>query len=728
MSSRFPHFLQRDNKDCGPICLKVIAKHYGKNISLEYLRTISETTRSGSNLKFLGAASEKIGFKSLAVKITIEELKQAPLPCILHWNQNHFVILYKIRKNKFFISDPATRNEVIEQKEFLIRWIGNSKNANSQGGICLLLEPTSKLDKNEYDTENEISTWGFVYPYLKRQKKVIVQLIIGLLGASLIQLAFPFLTQNLVDVGIKNQDIHFVYLVLIAQVFLFIGRTIIEVIRGWLLLHVASRLNISLLSEFLIKLMNLPLAYYDKKQSGDILRRIKDHQRIEILLKNSSLNALFSSVTFIVFGIVLALYSLKIFSVFLIGTVLYFAYLLSFLSKRRRLDDTMFREETSEHNKLLEIIEGMQETKLNNSEIYKRRGWEFIQSRIFNLKTKSLSLTQYQLVGSDFINELKNIVITILAAKLVIDGEITLGMMLAISFIVGQLNSPVSQLIEFILNLQDAKISISRILEIHNMQGEYSINETRISEVPVKSDLLLEKVSFRYFGTDKLVLNDLSITIKKGEVTAVVGKSGSGKTTLLKLFLQYYEPIKGTIKVGNTNLNMIAQDKWRSLCGIVMQDGFIFDDTITRNIALGEEEIDSNKLEYAIEVAHIKEFIEGLPLNVNTKIGGNGLGISMGQKQRILIARAIYKDPSFLFLDEATSSLDANSEKEIIKNLEKFYQNRTVVIIAHRLSTVQNADNIIVMDEGKICEQGTHRELIATKGEYFKLVKNQLEL
>lgn len=727
MGVLFPHFLQRDSKDCGPACLKIIAKFYEKDFPLDYLNYISETTRAGTNLNFLGKAAEKMGFKSLAVKISIDELKQAPLPCILHWNQNHFVVLFKIRKGKFHISNPATRIEIFNEEDFIHNWIGHFKSNSFQKGICLLLEPTSKLESREHSKEN-LNGWSFIYPYLKRQHKIIFQLIVGLFGASLIQLAFPFLTQNLVDVGIKNQDLNFIYLILLAQVFLFLGRTIIEVVRGWLLLHVATRLNISLLSEFVIKLMNLPLAYFDKKQSGDVLRRIKDHQRIEILLKNSSLNALFSTVTFVVFGVVLAIYSFKVFLVFVLGTAIYFLYLLSFLNKRRRLDDAKFKEETAEHVKLLEIVGGMQETKLNNAEIYKRKGWEFIQARIFNLKTKSLLLTQYQLVGSDFINELKNIIVTVLAAKLVIDGEITLGMMLAISFIVGQLNTPVSQFIEFVLNLQDAKISVSRILEIHNMDDEITSNESRVSQIPTKGSLFLEKVSFRYPGTNRFVINDLSIEVENGKVTAIVGKSGSGKTTLMKLLLQYYEPTSGIVNIAKTNLNLIAQDKWRAKCGVVMQEGYIYGDTIARNIALGHEVIDTKKLDYAIEMAQIREFIESLPLNANTKIGGNGLGISTGQKQRILIARAIYKDPSFLFLDEATSSLDANSEKLIMHNLEKFYQNRTVVIIAHRLSTVQNADKIIVLNEGKLCEQGTHKELISMKGEYYKLIKNQLEL
>ena len=728
MSRSFPHFKQRDTKDCGPTCLKTISHFYECDISIEHLVNLSETTRSGSNLKFLGLAAEKIGFKSLAVQITINELKQAPLPCILHWNQNHFVVLYKIKKNKFYISNPATRKEILDIDKFSIQWIGSKNVENESKGICLLLEPTSKLKNTKSDTYNSLNGWRFILPYLKRQRKVIVQLFIGLIGVSLIQLAFPFLTQNIVDIGIKNQDLNFIYLILIAQVSLFFGRTIIEIIRGWQLLHIASRLNVSLLSEFIIKLMDLPLAYYDKKQSGDILRRIKDHQRIELLLKNSSLNAIFSIVTFILFGLVLAFYSIKIFLVFLLGTVVYFSYLLSFLGKRERLDDAKFLEETSEHNKLLEIINGMQETKLNNAEIYKRKGWDFIQSRIFNLKTKTLLLTQQQLIGSDFINELKNIIITILAAKLVIDGEITLGMMLAISFIVGQLNSPISQLIESVLYFQDAKMSITRILEVHNMVDEKKINENRSRHVPRESGMVLKRVFFRYLGTEKFVIDDLSVHIKYGQVTAIVGESGSGKTTLMKLLLQYYEPVMGNINIGDKNLNTIAQDIWRSQCGTVMQDGFIFDDTIARNIALGQEIINSERLEYAIKTANIKEFVEELPLSTNTKIGGNGLGISMGQKQRILIARAIYKNPNFLFLDEATSSLDSTSEKKIMENLEEFYKNRTVVIIAHRLSTVQNADNIIVLNRGKICEQGSHRQLVALKGAYHSLIKNQLEL
>ncbi len=728
MGYSFPHIKQNDSKDCGPTCLKIIAKYHGKNISSTLLRELSETTRDGSNLKFIGLASEKLGYRSLSVKISLNELNGAPLPCILHWNKNHFVVLYKISKGKYYVSDPGSGIDTFSEKEFLVHWIGDNVTRETKDGVCMLLERTGKFDANDMVIEKDSSGWSYLTPYLKQNSKLIKQLLIGLIGASLIQLAFPFLTQNLVDIGIKNQDLDFVYLILAAQIFLFLGRTVLEVIRGWLLLNVSTRLNISLVSDFIIKLMKLPIAYYDIKQTGDIIKRVYDHKRIELLLKNSSLNALFSSVTLVVFGIVLAIYNQTIFLIFSGGTIIYFAYLLLFLRQRRHLDNAKFKEESSEYSKLTEMIGGMQDIKLHNAETIKRWGWEFIQARIFNLNMKSLTLTQYQLVGSNFINELKNILITVLAAKLVINGEITLGMMLAISFIVGQLNAPISQMIEFILNFQDAKISMSRISEIHRLQDEDDINKVRLNEIPDNSDLDIYNVSFRYLGVDRSTIDHLSFVIPSGKVTALVGESGSGKTTLMKLLLQFYSPSTGAIKIGNTNLEVISQPHWRSKCGIVMQEGFLFNDTIAGNIALGDDEFDKERLNYSVHVANIKEFIEALPLSYNTKIGSEGLGISTGQKQRILIARAVYKNPDFLFLDEATSALDAKNEQIILKNLEQFYHGKTVFIIAHRLSTVQNADQIIVLEDGRNKEQGTHNELILKKGKYFNLIKNQLAL
>ncbi len=724
----FPYYKQPDSKDCGPTCLKIIAKYYKKTIPLQELRVISETQRNGSSMLNLSDAAEEIGFRSLGVKINLKDLSQAPLPCILHWNNNHYVVLYKIKNEKYFLSDPAYGLVKYSQVEFLKNWIGNNANPETEEGISLLLEPTPKFYSNHFGSDEKILGLRFLFTYLLKYKSFIIQLIIGLLAASVLQLIFPFLTQSIVDVGIKNQDLHFIYLILFAQIFLFIGRTSIEVIRSWILLHLSTRINISLISDFFIKLMSLPIAFFDTRMTGDILQRINDHRRIEQILTTSSLNVLFSLVNLGVFGIVLAYYSLSIFAIFLIGSVLYFLWIAIFLKKRKELDYKRFSQVSQEQSKVIELINGMQEIKLHNAEKQKRWGWEFLQARLFKISIAGLALEQYQSVGSGFINELKNILITVLSAKLVIDDEITLGMMLAISYIVGQLNSPISQLINFVREVQDAKISLDRLSEIHNKEDEEKHDGQNITDIPKNSNISLSGVSFRYIGSDLMVLKDLDLEIPSNKVTAIVGVSGSGKTTLMKMLLKFYDPIDGTIKIGNYDLKNISQKAWRNECGVVMQEGYIFNDTIANNIAVGEDYVDKKKLAHAVDVANIKEFIETLPLSYNTKIGMEGVGLSTGQKQRLLIARAVYKNPNFLFFDEATSALDANNEKTIMEKLNVFFENKTVVVIAHRLSTVKNAHQIVVLDKGKIIEKGTHAALVKQKGEYFHLVKNQLEL
>ncbi|WP_442845042.1 peptidase domain-containing ABC transporter [Leeuwenhoekiella sp. H156] len=723
---KFPTYRQPDSKDCGPTCLKIIAKHYGQSISIQSLRIISETTRSGSNLLSLSEAAEQIGFRSIGVRINLEKLKEAPLPCILHWNKNHYVVLYKIKNDIFYISDPAHGLLKYSKSDFIKSWIGNNADDYTEEGIALLLEPTPKLYDSDFEEDSKFG-FGFISKYLLQYKRFLVQLIIGLIAGSLLQLIFPFLTQSIVDVGIRNQDIQFIYLILIAQIFLFLGRTAIEVIRGWILLHLSTRLNISLISDFFIKLMNLPIAFFDTKMTGDILQRINDHKRIERILTSSSLNVLFSFVNLIIFGIVLAYYNFWIFVVFLGGSILYFLWIKLFLKKRADLDYKRFSQVSQEQSKTIELINGMQEIKLHNAEKQKRWGWEFLQARLFKISVEGLALEQYQQVGSNFINELKNILITVLSATLVIKGEITLGMMLAISYIVGQLNSPISQLINFVREYQDAKISLDRLGEIHNKENEENTTQ-KISDINYDSDLKLQRVSFRYTGSDKLVLENLDLLIPAKKVTAIVGVSGSGKSTLIKLLMKYYSPIEGDVFLAAHKLENVSQKTWRSVCGVVMQEGYIFNDTIAHNIAIGEDYIDKDKLAKAVDIANIKDFIESLPLSYNTKIGMEGVGLSTGQKQRLLIARAVYKDPKYLFFDEATSALDANNEKTIIEKLNSFFEDRTVVVVAHRLSTVRHADQIVVLDQGKIIEIGNHHELIKQKGSYYNLVKNQLEL
>jgi ATP-binding cassette subfamily B protein len=682
----------------------------------------------------LSEAAESIGFRTLGVKIDLEKLLEAPSPCILHWNKQHYVVLYKIKKGRYYISDPAFGLLEYNKEEFLKFWIGNNANENTQEGIALLIEPTPKF----YDSEDDIDSkktlnFKLLFKYVFRYKSFIKQLAIGLVAGSLLQLIFPFLTQSIVDVGIQNQNIHFVYLVLCAQLLLFFGRTGLELIRSWIILHLSTRINISLISDFFIKLMNLPISFFDVRMTGDIMQRINDHSRIERILTTSSLSVLFSMVNMIIMGGVLAYYNITIFVVFFIGSMLYFGWVFLFLKRREELDYKRFSEISQEQSKVIELINGMQEIKLHNAEKQKRWGWEYVQARLFKVSMKGLILEQTQSVGSNFINELKNIIIIFLSAKLVIDGEITLGMMMAISSIVGSLNGPVIQLISFIREVQDAKISLARLSEIHEKEDEVQGDELKSHDFPRGADIIINDLTFRYTGSDALVLDGLNLTIPANKVTAIVGISGSGKTTLMKMLLKFYVPVSGEIVLQRDNNTMnklsdMSQKTWRAHIGSVMQEGYIFNDTIANNIAIGVDIIDKERLLYAADVANIKPFIETMPLGYNTKIGMEGVGMSTGQKQRLLIARAVYKNPEMLFFDEATSALDANNEKEIIEKLDAFFKGKTVVVIAHRLSTVMNADQIVVLAKGKIAEKGTHDELIKLQGEYYGLVKNQLQL
>ncbi|KIC03743.1 MULTISPECIES: peptidase domain-containing ABC transporter [unclassified Flavobacterium] len=726
---KFPNYKQADFKDCGPTCLKIIAKHYGKSINIQELRDYSETTREGSNLLFLSDAAEKIGFRTLGVKLNVQSLEEAPLPCVLHWNKEHYVVLYKIKRGIYYISDPAFGLIEYNQKDFIKFWIGNNADDSTQEGIALLLEATPRFFQSEFDKEDKKGLgFGLLSQYVLRYKSFLIQLSISLLASSLLQLIFPFLTQSIVDVGIQNQNIHFIYLILFAQLFLFAGRTGLELIRSWILLHLSTRINISLISDFFIKLMNLPISFFDVRMTGDIMQRINDHRRIERILTTSSLNVLFSVINMIIMGGVLAYYNLQIFLVFFAGSILYFGWITLFLKRREELDYKRFSEVSQEQSKVMELINGMQEIKLHNAEKQKRWGWEYVQARLFRVSIKGLVLEQTQTIGSSVINELKNIFIIFLSAKLVIDGQITLGMMLAISSIVGSLNGPITQLIEFVREVQDAKISLARLSEIHDKEDEVQQEVHQTQDIPQDSDIIIKDLSYRYLGSDIPVLDDLNLIIPAHKVTAIVGVSGSGKTTLMKLLLKFYEPNNGEINLGNTQLKNISQKAWRNNIGAVMQEGFIFSDTIANNIAIGVDKIDKERLVYAADVANIKEYISSLPLGYNTKIGSEGVGMSTGQKQRLLIARAVYKNPEMLFFDEATSALDANNEKSIMGKLDIFFKDKTVVVIAHRLSTVMNADQIVVLDKGKIIEIGSHSALVEQKGNYFELVRNQLQL
>jgi len=720
---KFTVYKQLDAMDCGPTCLRMVAKHYGRNYNLRTLSKLCGFNREGISLLGLSDAAEKIGFRSIGVKLTSEQLKEVELPCILHWRQSHFVVLYKVSKNKYYIADPAAGMVVLDEPTFNNNWA-----SDNGSGIALLLSPTPQFYEQDDEKGSEVR-WAFLLRYLITYRKLVVQLLLALGVGSILQLITPFLTQSVIDIGINTRNVNFIYIILIAQAMLIIGRVSVEFIRSWILLHISTRVNISILTDFLIKLMKLPISFFDTKMTGDIMQRMNDQKKIESFLTGSTLSTLFSLVNLLVFSVVLAYYNTAIFFVFVVSSILYTTWIVVFLKRRRILNYKSFEVASKNQSSIVQLVNGMQEIKLNNCEQQKRWEWEHIQARLFKFNVKNLALSQYQQGGSTFINEGTNLLITFLSAKAVIDGNLTLGAMMAVQYIIGQLNSPIQQFLGFIQNYQDAKISLERLNEIHQMEDEEPANRDWNHSLPQNKSITINNLTFRYPGAgNESVLEKIDLHIPQGKTTAIVGMSGSGKTTILKLLLRFYEPEKGEIKVGDQLLDNFSFKAWRSQCGVVMQDGFIFSDTIERNIAVGDEYPDREKLKHAINVANIQDFIDGLPLGLNTKIGAEGNGISQGQRQRMLIARAVYKNPHYIFFDEATNALDANNERVIMDNLDEFFAGRTVVIVAHRLSTVSNADNIIVLDRGHIIEQGTHYELTALKGDYYRLVKNQLEL
>lgn len=681
----------------------------------------------------LSDAAGTIGFKTMGLRITLDQLvNDVPLPCILYWKQNHFVVCYGIKKRRghyhFLIADPAKQPISYAEEELKKSWL-SMENAGCEVGVALALEPTIDFLEYEDELENNGHKLSFFIKYLTPYKKQLLQLMLGILLVSLLQLILPFLTQVLVDVGIRNGNLNFITLVLVAQVIISISQLSVEFIRSWILLHVNTRISITLISDFLIKLMKLPLHFFDTKLLGDLMQRIRDHNRIRSFLMGSSITTLFSFVNFFIFAFVLAYYNLTVLGIFLLGNTLYVCWILVFMKYRRELDIRRFAQAAGEQSNLIQIVTAMQEIKLNNCETQKRWQWERIQVKLFKISIKGLALGQIQQVGSIFFNQTTNIVISFIAAKAVIDGQMTLGMMMSLTYIIGQLSSPVSSFIGFAQQFQDAKISLERLNEIHGRKDEEQDISSKLTVLPEKGDIRIENVSFSYDGANRdYVLDDVSLHIPQHKMTAIVGASGSGKTTLIKLMLGFYTPNKGAIKIQDTPLENINPHLWRARTGSVMQDGFIFSETIAQNIAVGEEQIDIERLRHAVTIANIRDFIDSLPLGYNTKIGMEGNGISQGQRQRILIARAVYKNPDYLFFDEATNALDANNEREIMEHLHEFYKGKTVVVVAHRLSTVRDADNIIVLDKGKIAEEGTHKELVERKGVYYRLVKNQLEL
>jgi ATP-binding cassette subfamily B protein len=719
---------QYDAMDCGPACLKMVAAFYKKNFSLELLRKKCYITKEGISFLGLSEAADSLGFKTIGVKIPFEMFTEnVPLPCIVHWRQKHFVVVYKIKNDKIWVADPAIGLIKYSKEEFIRNWSSTITDGKPTG-LVLIIEPSPALFEIE-DEQEKTHGFRFLLKYFRLYRKYLGQLILGLLLGSCIQLIIPFLTQSVIDIGLNNNDIGFIYLILFAQLALVIGRMSVEFIRGWLLLHIGARVNVAIISGFLQKLMSLPVAFFDTKLTGDILQRIEDNNRIEEFLTSASLSILFSFFNLIVFGIVLAIFNLKILALFIAGSVIYILWVSLFMKSRARLDHQRFKEMSASSTKLINIVNGMQEIKLTQSELNMRWDWENLQASLFRLKVKGLGVVQYQSAGATFVNEVTNILITIIAATAVLKGSMTLGTMLAVQFIIGQLNVPVNQIILFFRMSQDAKMSLDRLAEVHHMDDEESDSELKVHKLPEKTDIHVNNLSYQYEGPrSPFALKDVDIFIGENKITAIVGTSGSGKTTLLKMILGFYQPVNGEILVGDAQLSNLSIKIWREKVGAVMQDGFLFPDTVARNIAPGSEEIDEERLVNAAELANIKEFIESLPLGYNTKIGATGHGLSEGQKQRLLIARVVYKNPEIVIFDEATNALDASNEKVIVEKLGEFFIGKTVIVVAHRLSTVRDADKIIVLDNGQVVETGTHMSLIEKQGAYYNLVKNQLEL
>ena len=723
---------QHDSMQCGIACLQMVCKYFGREYSLDSLSKLCFATTEGVSMLGINEAANTLGLHTISARVTTTMLGKAPLPSILHWDQKHFVVLYKVKKGKkFYVADPGKGLVTYGLDEFKQHWISTKSNGEDKG-IAMFLETTPAFFTYKMEDEEHIKekrSFRFLFGYVKKYRKYFGQIILGLIVGSLLQLVLPFLTQSIVDVGIKNQDIGFVWLILLGQLMLTVSRTAIDFIRRWLLLHISLRINISLVSDFFIKLLKLPMSFFDTKLMGDLMQRMNDHSRVNNFLTQQMLNITFAMLTFVVFSVVLFFYNKLVFVIFLLGSILYGAWMTLFLKRRKVLDYELFEQQAINNNKTYEFITSMQEIKLQDCEQRRRWEWEDTQADLFGVQMKSLKLQQTQEAGSIFINEVKNIIITVVAATAVIHGQMTLGMMLAVQYIIGQLNSPVEQLMNFFYSLQDVKISLERINEIHQMDDENGKVGLQTSIEDKSEGIDIKDIMFKYDPHAlRKTIDDVNIHIPQGKVTAIVGASGSGKTTLIRLMLGYYPVLEGQINIGNTDINKLNKKWWRRQCGVVMQEGVIFSESIARNIAVDDGDIDKERLLKAAEIACIKDYVMALPLKFNTKIGRDGVGLSQGQKQRILIARAVYKNPDYIFLDEATNSLDANNERNIVENLDKFYKGKTVVIVAHRLSTVKNADQIVVIDHGKVVEVGNHESLTAKRGAYYNLVKNQLEL
>ena len=766
---RFTFYKQYDSMDCGPACLRMVVKHFGRNISIQSVREKAQIGKEGVNLLGISEAAETIGLNARAVKIDIGSLinNNTELPAILHWKQNHFVVLYKVDNERFFIADPAIGLVTYTKEEFKKCWISIVEHGQEEG-VALFLQPTQIFfnQLNNFNQNHSFFNISRIFKYAIPHKRLFFKIFLATLVSSLSLLALPYLTKSMIDRGIGQSDIDFISLVLIGQIVLLASRLSIDFFRNRMLLYIGTSINLNILSDFLQKLMKLPIAFFDSKRTGDILQRMNDHSRIESFLTNSSINTILSIIQLIVFSIVLAVFNKYIFFIFILSSILYSSWVYFFLERRRILDHKRFELSSVEQSAAIQLVQGMQEIKLNGVEDVMRLNWEKVQKTLFRLSIDVLSVNQWQQAGAFFINEGKNLLITFLAAKSVVNGQLTLGGLIAVQYILGQLNSPIEQLLGAIQSWQNAKMSMDRLDEVHKMEDEEpnyrqlhhflpkefamqltggrgdlhytndafnsisSLESTQVTPfISLDSSIHFDGVSFTYPGAgNNPVLKNVTLSIPKGKTTAIVGTSGSGKSTLLKLLLKFYEPDLGIIYCGGISLSEISHSFWRKNCGAVMQESFIFSDTIQKNIAVGIDDIDQERLALAMKTANVHDFVQSLPLKLNTKIGSEGSGISMGQKQRILIARAVYRDPGFIFFDEATNSLDANNESIIVKNLQIFFNGKTVVVVAHRLSTVMNADQIIVLDNGEIAEFGTHTELIQNRGIYFSLVRSQLEL
>lgn len=723
MSQHFPIYHQHDKMDCGPTCLRMIAKYYGKTYSLQTIREKCYITKNGVSMLGISDAAESIGFRTMGTKLIWEQLKkEISLPCIAHWNYNHFVVVYAIdKKERVIVADPAIGLLKYSKDDFLKGWLKTNK-----CGLTLILEPSPVFYKNEYESERKNGI-NQILQYLRPYRSFFIQILLAMLVASVITFLLPIITQSVVDVGIGTGNLSFVTMLLIAQLLLSMGGMANNLIRSWLMLHTTTRISISLISDFLCKLMKLPIAFFDSKMVGDIMQRIGDYNRIQSFMTSALLSMIIAVVSLIVYGIIMAGYNTAVFAIFIIGSSFFIGWVLLFMRRRKELDYMNFQQASANQSNIVQLISGMQDIKLNNCERQKRWDWEAIQAKLFKLSIKSLSLGQIQEVGSVFIDQGKNIFISFLSAKAVIDGDMTLGMMMSLQYIMGQINAPIAQFIGFAQSAQDASISWCRLCEIHEMKDEENEGES-IKDIPDGADILFRNVDFYYGGPDsEKILDNISLTIPAKKVTAIVGASGSGKTTLLKIMLGFYRPISGEVLLGKIPLKNYSIRCWREWCGSVMQEGYIFSDSIASNISISDTHPDMVKVKEAARISNLSEWVENLPHGFNTKIGADGRGLSTGQKQRLQIARVAYKDAKYLFLDEATNSLDASNEKVIMDNLSSLFRNRTVVVVAHRLSTVMNADNIIVLDKGRIVEQGTHMALVEKKGKYFELVRHQLE-